>query len=248
VRPDGEEVNLEASGTDGREGGGAGTADARFGAVEWMLLGLTALIWGAAFLLIDVAVEHLQPAVLSLLWVAVGAGTLVFFPSARRPVSPADLPALGLLGATWMAAPFLLFAAAEQAIDSAVAGMLDGATPLFTALVAFAVSPARPAPRSAAAALGCLGGALANAAFAVLLDRVGPTRASVAVYFPPSVAIGLGALVRHDRVSPISVVGTGIMLYGAWLVTRGGDRRLSPGGAEGTTSARADLVPPTQAS
>ncbi|MGH3444397.1 MAG: DMT family transporter, partial [Nocardioidaceae bacterium] len=44
----------------------------------------------------------------------------------------------------WMAAPFVLFPLAEQSIPSAVAGMINGAAPLFTAAIAAAWSRRLP--------------------------------------------------------------------------------------------------------
>jgi drug/metabolite transporter (DMT)-like permease len=41
-----------------------------------------------------------------------------------------------LLGIIWVAVPFTLFPIAQQWIDSAVTGMLNGATPIFTAVIA----------------------------------------------------------------------------------------------------------------
>ena len=45
-------------------------------------------------------------------------------------------PQIVALGVTWMAIPFVLFAIAQQWIDSSLAGMINAATPLFVALVA----------------------------------------------------------------------------------------------------------------
>jgi drug/metabolite transporter (DMT)-like permease len=58
-------------------------------------------------------------------------------PKARATkISRDDLPRVVLLGVIWVAIPFTLFPIAQQWIDSAVAGMLNGATPIFTAIIA----------------------------------------------------------------------------------------------------------------
>jgi drug/metabolite transporter (DMT)-like permease len=72
----------------------------------------------------------------------------------------------------------------------------------------------------AVAALGCLGTAVAFVAFTMLVGRVGATRASITVYFLPPVAIVLGALVRDEQVAAASVLGTGLVVAGAYLASR----------------------------
>ena len=109
-----------------------------------MLLGVVVISWGASFLLIDVAVEHLRPALVALLRLAFGTGTLALVPAARRGVPRTAWPAIATLGVVWMAVPFVLFPFAEQRISSSLAGMLNAAAPLFTALVAALVSRRLP--------------------------------------------------------------------------------------------------------
>jgi drug/metabolite transporter (DMT)-like permease len=58
---------------------------------------------------------------------------LALFPAARRPVDRGDLPRVAFLGLVWAGLPLLLFPVAQQWIDSSVAGMLNGAVPLFGA-------------------------------------------------------------------------------------------------------------------
>jgi drug/metabolite transporter (DMT)-like permease len=101
-----------------------------------LTMGAVALMWGSSFLLIAVSGDHFAPALVALLRVAFGAGTLALLPGARRPVARSAWPAIIALGAVWMAGPFVLVALAERSIASALAGMLNGAAPLFTALVA----------------------------------------------------------------------------------------------------------------
>ena len=50
--------------------------------------------------------------------------------------------------------------------------------------------------------------------------RVGPTRAGVAIYFIPIVAILLGTVFRSEIVLPIQWIGTAVVLLGAWLTSR----------------------------
>jgi drug/metabolite transporter (DMT)-like permease len=78
--------------------------------------------------------------------IAVGFLTLACFPSARRPIPRTDWPLTALLGVLWLAFPLSMFPFAEQRVSSALTGMLNGANPLFTAIVAAALAR-RPPPR-----------------------------------------------------------------------------------------------------
>jgi drug/metabolite transporter (DMT)-like permease len=265
--------------------------------------------WGSSFLFIDIGVDHFAPALVALLRLAFGAATLAAIPAARRGVSGSAWPAIAVLGVVWMAAPFVLFAIAQQAIDSSLAGMLNAAAPLFTAVVAGLVARRLPSARrtagllvgflgvlaiswpalhgahataagiglvlgatvlygvafnlagplqrrhgalpviwraqlvalvlvaplglatasdsafawsslAAVAALGCLGTALAFVAFTTLAGHVGSTRASVAVYFLPAVAIALGAAFRDETIALVSLLGTVLVSAGAYLTSR----------------------------
>jgi drug/metabolite transporter (DMT)-like permease len=73
------------------------------------------------------------------------------------------LPKVGLLAATWVAIPFTLFPIAQQWIDSAVAGMLNGATPIFTAVIATVLLRSLPGPLQMIGLLIGFGGILAIA-------------------------------------------------------------------------------------
>jgi drug/metabolite transporter (DMT)-like permease len=68
--------------------------------------------------------------------------------------------------------------------------------------------------------LGLLGTGLAFVAMTVLVGRAGAARGAVAIYFVPVVAIVLGVLFRDERVALISLVGTALVLAGAWLTSR----------------------------
>jgi drug/metabolite transporter (DMT)-like permease len=72
-------------------------------------------------------------------WLRVGFGAALMasLTKARTVRIPRqDMPRVALLGVIWVAIPFTLFPIAQQWIDSAVAGMLNGAVPIFTAIVA----------------------------------------------------------------------------------------------------------------
>jgi drug/metabolite transporter (DMT)-like permease len=123
-----------------------GSRTGSFGAVEWGLLASAALIWGSSFLFIDIGLEALSPGVVALARVGLGAATVALFPRARRRVDREDLRRIALLGVVWMAVPFVLFPTAQQWIDSSVAGMLNGAVPLTSAVIATLLLRRAPGP------------------------------------------------------------------------------------------------------
>jgi len=68
--------------------------------------------------------------------------------------------------------------------------------------------------------LGTVGSALPGYVFYRLLARVGATRASLAAYLVPLVAVGLGALVLDERLAWGALGGLALILVGAVLVNR----------------------------
>jgi len=117
-----------------------------FAPMDWALLTAVALMWGSSFLLIDIGLDHLEPAAVEWLRLVFGGATLACIPAARRPlIRRAEWPLVALLGLVWMAVPFLLFAIAQQSIASSLAGMINGAAPPFTAAIAAAWSRSIPA-------------------------------------------------------------------------------------------------------
>jgi drug/metabolite transporter (DMT)-like permease len=280
-----------------------------FSTTDWLLLSAIATTWGSSFVWIDIALEAFAPTFITLVRVAFGTATLVFFRKARTPVERADMGSIVLLGIIWMAAPFLLFPIAQQWIDSSLAGMINGSMPIFAGVVAailyrrwppartmlgiivgfagvvavswpalqgsratvvgvllvlaatacygVAVNIAVPlqhrygslpvllraqlvalvvvlvpgifgasdssfdwASLAAMIPLGCLGTALAFVWMATLVGRVGAARGSITIYFVPVVAIVLGGAFRAESIAMISLVGTALVITGAFLASR----------------------------
>jgi len=114
-----------------------GTNREAFNAADWFRFVSVSLIWGASFLFIAIGLDAFHPGLLTWLRVGFGALLMAMLPQARATRIPReDLPRVFLLGVIWVAIPFTLFPIAQQWIDSAVAGMLNGATPIFTAIIA----------------------------------------------------------------------------------------------------------------
>jgi drug/metabolite transporter (DMT)-like permease len=110
-------------------------AVSRFGAAEWSLSALLAVTWGSSFLLIDLAIDHLDAGVVPFGRSLAGAMALAFFPGARNAIPRSDWPRVAVLGLVWMAMPFWLFPLAEKTVASSVAGMMNGGLPVVMAAV-----------------------------------------------------------------------------------------------------------------
>lgn len=124
-----------------------GTHAGAFGTVEWGLLAATAGMFGSSFLFMSEGLQALEPGLITFLRLLLGTATLALFPSARHvAVDRHDLPRIALLGMVWMAIPFVIFPVAQQWVDSSVAGMITGATPLFSAVVASLLLRRLPGP------------------------------------------------------------------------------------------------------
>lgn len=110
-----------------------------------MLLALAA-IWGASFMLIEIALRDLDPWTLILLRLGSAALALALYVplsgASFRPLRPLIGP-LALMGVLNTALPFFLITWGQQYIDSGLAAILNASAPLFTALLAIAVDEAQ---------------------------------------------------------------------------------------------------------
>jgi len=287
-----------------------GTNREAFSPADWGLFVSLALIWGSSFLFIAIGLDAFHPGLVTMLRVALGASFLAFIPRTRAvKIDREDRVKITLLAAIWVAIPFTLFPIAQQWIDSAIAGMLNGATPIFTALLATALLGSLPGPLQisglavgfagilaialpsagdgttaavgvvlvvvatigyaislnmitplqqkygslplmarvqmiatlmvlpfglvglgqstfswpsllAVAAIGILGTGLAFVLMGTLAGSVGATRASSLTYLIPVVALALGVIFRDESISPVAVVGVGLVIAGAILASR----------------------------
>jgi drug/metabolite transporter (DMT)-like permease len=100
---------------------------------DWGILALIALIWGSSFLFMEIGLRSFAPGVVTLARIGLGTATLALLARARTPVDREDWGRIALLGTVWMAIPLTLFPIAQQWIDSSVAGMINGAMPIFAA-------------------------------------------------------------------------------------------------------------------
>jgi drug/metabolite transporter (DMT)-like permease len=75
-------------------------------------------------------------------------------------------------------------------------------------------------PALAMLPLGVLGTGLAFVLMGTLVGRAGGPRGSIAIYFVPVVAIVLGVIALGEAVHPLALLGTGLVLIGAWVTSR----------------------------
>jgi len=116
-------------------------------AVGWSLIVVPGMIWGASFLFIAEGMRAISPNGVTFVRILLGFATLSLFPSARRPVKRSDWAGIAWLGVLWLAFPLSMFPFAEQRVSSALTGMLNGANPLFTAMVAAVIARRAPSRR-----------------------------------------------------------------------------------------------------
>ena len=114
-----------------------GTNREAFAPFDWALFLSVSVIWGSSFLFMAIGLDSFHPGLVTWLRVGFGASVMALLPQAhRQSVEPSDRPRVSTLAVIWVALPLTLFPIAQQWIDSAVAGMLNGAMPIFTAIVA----------------------------------------------------------------------------------------------------------------
>jgi drug/metabolite transporter (DMT)-like permease len=106
--------------------------------IDWLLIVLPGVIWGASFLFIAEGLTAVAPDGVTFIRIAVGFLTLSTVPGARKAIVKSDWLGVAALGLLWFAFPMSMFPHAEQWISSALTGMLNGIVPLFaTAVAAF---------------------------------------------------------------------------------------------------------------
>lgn len=112
-----------------------------------------ALTWGASFLFIAIAIDHVATGVVPVARLAFGALALSCFPAARRRMPREDLWRVALLGFVAMTVPFYLYPLAEKSVSSSVTGMINGSIPVTTVLAAAVLTRTVPSRKRVGAVL-----------------------------------------------------------------------------------------------
>lgn len=106
---------------------------------HWFVFILLGGIWSSSFLWIKIAVQEVGPITLVAFRVLFGllfGVAVILIQRAQMPRTFKEWFPLLLLGITNVAIPFFLISWGEQAIDSAVAAILDATVPLLTIVIA----------------------------------------------------------------------------------------------------------------
>jgi drug/metabolite transporter (DMT)-like permease len=211
-----------------------GTNREAFSVGDWGLFLSLALIWGGSFLFMAIGLDSFHPGLVTLIRVAFGASFLALIPRTRSvKIEREDWGRIVTLATVWVAIPFTLFPIAQQWIDSAVAGMLNGATPIFTALLATFLLRSLPGPMQIAGLMIGFGGILAialpsagggtTAVIGVVLVVVATFGYAVSLNIVPPLQQRYGSLALIARVewvalaivTPFGLVGIGDSSF-AW--------------------------------
>jgi drug/metabolite transporter (DMT)-like permease len=169
---------------------------------------LLTLVWGASFLFIEVGLTVLTPGQVALSRVSLGAVALVavlLVTRSRLPRGWEIWKHLIVVGLTFNAGPFLLFAWAQTHISSILAGIWNATTPLWTVLMGLVLFHAvRPTQKVMA------GLALGFAGIVVVLGPWTLARGVLDVDFLLGTAAALAATAGYGFAS----VYTGVHLAG----------------------------------
>lgn len=114
-----------------------GTNRDAFTALDWTLFATLGLIWGSSFLLMAIGLDSFHPGLVALLRILAASAFMYSIPRIRNSrIDREDRGRVVLIGFTWVALPFTMFPIAQQWIASGVAGLINGTTPIFAAVVA----------------------------------------------------------------------------------------------------------------
>ena len=124
-----------------------------FGPAEWAMTSAVALTWGASFLFIAIAIDHVATGVVPVARLGFGALALACFPASRRRIAREDILRVALLGLVAMTFPFYLYPLAEKSVSSSVTGMINGSIPVTTVVAAAILTRTMPSRRRIMAVL-----------------------------------------------------------------------------------------------
>lgn len=194
-----------------------------FSLADWSLFASISLIWGSSFLLMAIGLDAFAPGLVTLLRVGLGALALWLVPRTRAVhVERSDWPRLIALSLLWVAIPFTLFPIAQQHIDSAIAGMLNGGVPIFAAV--FATVMLRRLPSRVTMA-GLAIGFLGVAAISMPSLGSGSSQAlGVALVVLATVCYGLAVNIAapiQQRYGSLAVMARMLALATAWTAPYG---------------------------
>lgn len=232
--------------------------EATTGRLPWQVKFLAlALIWGSSFLLMKVGLGSLAPLQISGLRIFAGVGALLVVLGLTRGRLPrgrrtwAHLMVTGFFLGTL---PFSLFAASEERVSSALAGIGNATTPLAAVVFALALLPGDRLPRRKMAAV--LAGFLGVLVILQPWDAVGrPDPVGFAMTLVAGASYGLGwtyvkRFLQRDNPGGLSMPTAQLLTAGAqmlvvlavwWAVSR--DSVAAPWSLRADATAQSPLWP-----
>jgi drug/metabolite transporter (DMT)-like permease len=125
--------------------------------LEWSLLGLLSMVWGATFFFAEIALVELSPAWIVLLRVGLAATALQLvmrLAGQGVPMTPLLFAQFAVMGCLNNVLPFSLIFWSQTAIDSSLAAILNATTPFWVVLLAhFLTADERATPQKIAGIL-----------------------------------------------------------------------------------------------
>jgi drug/metabolite transporter (DMT)-like permease len=116
-------------------------APLRMAMADWLLLLLLSLLWGGSYLFAKIAVTELPPFTVALARVALATAVIVVFVRlAGEPLWPSRGWAFAVMGLLNNVIPFTMIVWSQLYIPIGLASILNATTPLFTVLVAHALT------------------------------------------------------------------------------------------------------------
>ena len=221
---------------------------------DWGILAALALIWGAAFMFIDIAVSHVDP--LTYVWLRLSIAAAAMWLFLRFKGESLGLPreawvSMLVLALLNNALPFTLFGWGQTHIASGLASILNATTPIWGVLVAHVfLHDERMSPRKIAGVLLGFAGVATMIGPALLAD-IGSNALAQIACITASLCYALAAVwarrFRRMGLSPMSVTtgqlsaGALMMLPVALLVDQPWTQALPPLSAWGAIVALALL-------
>ncbi len=121
----------------------SGVVNRTMGFQEWGLIVILSILWGGSFFFIGVAVNDMPPFTIVLCRVTLASVILlavVYFKGNTMPSSPALWGGFFVMGALNNLIPFSLIVWGETHIDSSLASILNGTTPIFSVILAHLIT------------------------------------------------------------------------------------------------------------
>ena len=178
--------------------------------LPYAALAVIALVWGASFLFIKVAVQDMSPTVLVLIRSTSGFLALAvlmialrrgLFPNARRRLLP-----FAVMAITGGVFPWLAIAWGEERISSGLASILNATTPLWAAILVYWVIPIeRPSPINYAGVLIGLAGVVVLVLPDLTAGGMRGDLVGVAAVLLASVSYAVSALYQRRNLRGVNV-------------------------------------------